>query len=46
MEPAYRIPQGIRGIVYSYLDFQVILTQISWLSKSEREFLQKTELLE
>ena len=34
------IPQGTRGIVYSYLSLNALFIKISKLSQSEREFLR------
>lgn len=39
------LPQGVRGLVYSYLKLEEIMSKIALLSKREREFLRGNKLL-
>ena len=37
------IPQGTRGIVYSYLELSEIFIKVSKLSTNEREFIKNCQ---
>ena len=42
-----KLPQGVRGIIYSYLTLMELINKISRLSKSDRSFvMSSSELLE
>ena len=40
------LPQGIRGIIYSYFDFKTLVTKIAKLNSSEKELICRSELLD
>ena len=42
----FKIPQGVRGVIYSFLDFKSLLNTISKLSKKERKFIKNTDVLD
>jgi hypothetical protein len=40
------LPQGIRGIIYSFFTFEDLVKKASRISKNERIFIKKTELID
>ena len=40
------IPQGVRGVVYSFVDIKFLLETIAKLSKKERKFIKNSDVLD
>ena len=40
------LPQGVRGIIYSFVPFKEVMSIITKLSSAERKFVRNTQLLD
>ena len=40
------LPQGVRGIIYSFIDLMTLIKQMKNLSMSENKFIRHSEVLD